>query len=268
MKSMISRRDFIKISSIGSTVVMFPKLVVGNNYKDAEFPLIDYHVHLTSNFTIEMAVELSKKRNVKFGIVEHPGSNYAIKTDADLNAYINELRKYHVYVGLQPIYRNWSKNFSKELLGKLDYILMDAATIPLEDDGHLRIWRRNNYIESVDGFMELYMEHIENILKYEPINIFAMSTYLPINFARYYDKLWTKERMLKIIELAKQRNIALEISTPLHVPSKEFIVLAKSKGLKFTFGTNARNNDAGKLHYGLQMVEECGLTKDDLFQLE
>ena len=58
-----------------------------------------------------------------------------------------------------------------------------------------------------------------------------------------------------------------EISTPMHVPKKEIILAAKNAGLKFTFGTNARNFDAGKLHYGLRMVEECGLTKDDMLIL-
>ena len=145
---------------------------------------------------------------------------------------------------------------------------MDADTIPLENNTYLSIWKHNNYIENIEEFMKLYMKHIENILKFEPINIFARPTYLPVNFGRYYDKLWTEERMLKIIELAKENNIAMEISTPMHVPSKEFIILAKSKGLKFTFGTNARNNDVGKFHYGFQMAKECELTKDDMFQLE
>jgi len=265
---MISRREFIRKTTIGSTVVLMPNFLFSRDSKQSEFPLVDYHVHLTKDFTIEKAVELSQKRRIKFGIVEHPGNQSAIKTDNDLNTYINKLRKYPVFVGLQPMYLNWSKNFSKELLGKVDYILMDADTIPLEDDKYLSIWKHNNYIANIEEFMKLYMRHIENILKFEPINIFARPTYLPVNFGRYYDKLWTKERMLKIIELAKQNNIAMEISTPMHVPSKEFITLAKSEGLKFTFGTNARNDDAGKFHYGLQMVKECGLKIDDMFQLE
>jgi hypothetical protein len=53
----------------------------------------------------------------------------------------------------------------------------------------------------------------------------------------------------------------------MHVPKKEIILEAKAAGIKFTFGTNARNDSAGKLHYGLQMVEECGLTADDMLVL-
>ena len=69
----------------------------GNN--ESGVPLVDYHVHLTEQFTIEMAVELSRKRNVKFGIVEHPGSQYGLKNDSDLVRYIEGLRKFPVYVG-------------------------------------------------------------------------------------------------------------------------------------------------------------------------
>jgi len=231
------------------------------------FPLIDYHVHLTGQFTIDAAVKLSEEIQVKFGIVDHPGPQTGIQNDAALLRYIEKLRPYPVYVGLQPQYRNWSEAFSKEALDQLDFVLMDADTVPLGDGAHLEIWRHNNYIEDVDAFMHLYMDHIEHILKFEPITIFARPTYLPINFARYYDDLWTPERVERIITLARQREIALEISTPMHVPKKEIILAAKKAGLKFTFGTNARNRDAGKLHYGLKMAAECQLKREDMLVL-
>ncbi len=230
-------------------------------------PLIDYHVHLTEQFSIEMAVNLSQEINVKFGIVEHPGPQTGIQTDDDLKRYIERLRKYPVYVGLQPVYLNWSRGFSEDALRQLDYVLMDADTVPSGSGTYLEIWRHNNYIADIAAFMDLYMAHIENILKFEPLTIFARPTYLPVNFGRYYDALWTQDRIQKIIELAKKRDIAFEISTPMHVPKKEIILAAKNAGLKFTFGTNARNLDAGKLHYGLKMVEECGLVRDDLLIL-
>ena len=243
---------------------MANKPVSGDNKGSKAFPLVDYHVHLTEQFTIDMAVDLSLKRNVKFGIVEHPGPQFGLETDQDLERYIENLRKYPVHVGLQPVYRGWSERFSKGLLDELDYVLMDADTVPLEGNNTLEIWRHDNYIADIDDFMSMYMAHIENILKYEPISIFARPTYLPVNFARYYDELWTEERVVKIVELARKRNIAFEISTPMHVPKKEIILKAKDAGVKFVFGTNARNADAGKLHYGLKMVQECSLSRGDM----
>lgn len=231
------------------------------------FPLIDYHVHLTEQFTIETAVKLSQELNVKFGIVDHPGPQTGIQTDDDLLRYVEKLRKYPVYVGLQPMHRNWANGFSQKALDQLDFVLMDADTVPLGGNAYLEIWRHNNYIADVEAFMQLYLDHVENILKYEPIDIFARPTYLPVNFGRYYDALWTTERVERIIQLAKERDIAFEISTPMHVPKKEIILAAKNAGLKFTFGTNARNFDAGKLHYGLKMVEECDLCQANMLIL-
>lgn len=265
MENKISRRNFV----VKTAVMGGAALTTGfasNKVKDEKSYPVDYHVHLTHSFTIEKAVALSKKINVKFGIVEHPANN-TIKTNDGLKAYIDKLRKYPVFIGVQPVYRNWAKGFSQDLIDQLDYVLMDADTIPLENDQHLRIWRHDNYINDVDEFMALYMTHIENILKYEPITIFARPTYLPVNFARYYDQVWTEDRMIDIIALAKKKNIALEISTPMHVPSKKFILLAKENGLKFSFGTNARNENAGKLHYGYQMMKACNLTRDDMLIL-
>lgn len=228
------------------------------------FQYVDFHVHLADDFTIEQAVALANKRDMKFGIVDHPDSG-RIKTDEGLKAYIELLRPYPVYIGLQGVNLNWSKNFSRQLLDQVDYILMDADTIPVGNGKKILLYNNHNYFDDAEAFMELYMGHIENILRYEPINIFARPTFLPINFARYYDTLWTEERMMKIITLARKRNIALEIQTPTHLPSKEFIKMAKAERLKFSFGTNARNENAGKMHYGLQMMKECGLTRDDLY---
>src|SRR5580765_292580 len=58
------------------------------------FPVADYHVHLSPTLTIEQAVALGKERGVQIGIVEHPGPNEKIKSDADLKQYIEGLRTY------------------------------------------------------------------------------------------------------------------------------------------------------------------------------
>ena len=264
----LSRRSFVKLSTLATAATITGSAKAHNIAKDKpKFPLIDYHVHTTDDFTIDKAVALAESRGMKFGMVEHPGPNHAIKNDDDLERYIEKCRNYPVYVGVQPTRRNWSDAFSPRIVDQLDYILMDADTVPLGDGKFLDIWRHNNYINSVEDFMEQYMAHIIDLLTNEPINIFARPTYLPVNFARYYDELWTSDRVNQMIGLAAKNNIAFEISTPMHVPKKEIILKAKAAGIKFTFGTNARNNDAGKIHYGLQMVEECGLGKGDMLVL-
>jgi hypothetical protein len=234
---------------------------------DLAFTVIDYHVHLSEQLTIDAAVALAAERGQQFGIVEHPGASFGIETDTDLQAYIERLRRYPVHVGLQPMYVGWSSAFSEQAISGLDYVLMDADTVPWEGDW-LHIWRHDNFIKDMSTFVDVYLEHIANILTNEPIRIFARPTYLPINFARHYDEIWTEDRMRMIIDLAKARNIALEIAENVRVPSLEFIRMAKGAGIKFTFGTNGRNRDAGNFHYCVEMAQAAGLTQDHMLWVE
>jgi hypothetical protein len=239
-----------------------------NAARELGFPIVDYHVHLSDDLTIERAVGLASQRDMQFGIVAHPYPDSDMRTDQDLAAYIDGLSPFPVYAGLQPMYLNWSTAFSAGAIDRLDYVLMDADTMPQADGGWLRIWRHDNFIPDMDAFVDAYVDHIARILSEEPIDIFARPTYLPINFARHYDQIWTGDRMLTIIELAKERDIALEISENVRVPSPEFVRLAKAAGLKFTFGTNARNDNAGNFTYCIQVARECELTEADMWRIE
>ena len=187
------------------------------------FPVADYHVHLSPTLSIDQALALGKERGVQIGIVEHPGPGYPINTDADLKQYIDGLRKYPVRIGLQPVYPGWSKSFSKALLDQLDYVLMDALTLPHPDGGWLAIWQIDTMVDDEEEFMTRYMQFIEQVLTTEPIDIFAWPTFLPVPIARQYSQLWTRQRVDRIIELAKARKIAIEINEVAHVPDENFI---------------------------------------------
>ena len=228
------------------------------------YPVMDLHVHTTNEFTMEVIMQLAKSRDVKFGIVEHP-AEWAIKNDADMLAYINKLREYPVFIGLQPMISGWQKNFSPEVLAQLDYILMDPQTIPTGPGQYQMIWQLETYVEDTEAFMKSYMEHSLNILKNEPINIFGWPLFLPVCIARDYYTLWTEERMEQIIQAAKSRSIAIEINDMAHTPHEEFILKAKAQGIKFTFGSDSRNPNAGRLVYCKEIAKKCNLTADDFY---
>ena len=230
------------------------------------FPVADLHVHLSDQLSIQQAVALGKQRGIQIGIVEHPGPGYRINTDADLKQYIDTLRPYPVRVGLQPVYPGWSKAFSRKLLDQLDYVLMDALTMPRTGGGWLAIWQIDTMVDDGDAFIEPYLDFIEQILRTEPIHIFGWPTFLPVPIARQYSDLWTYERMQRIIDAAVARNIAIEINELAHVPNQDFITMAKRYGLKFTFGTDSRTpQSAAHLYYCYQMAQRCGLTEADMF---
>ncbi len=261
----MKRRTFIRNAGIaGGMMFMSPLLGNVEVQEKYDFPLIDLHVHLTNDFTIERAMGIAKARNVKFGIVDHP-ADWAIRNDADLKRYIEKLRKYPVYAGLQPIDLGWSKRFSPELLSKVDYILMDPQRVPMGNGEILQIWQFDTYIEDTEEFMKNYMAYAMEILNNEPINIFAWPLFLPVCIARDYYTLWTEERMQQIISAAAKRKIAIEINDMSHTPHDKFILMAKKTGLKFTFGSDSRNSNAGRLAYSKTVAKKCNLKKEDFF---
>jgi histidinol phosphatase-like PHP family hydrolase len=228
------------------------------------FPLVDFHVHVEDYFPIEAAMKLSKERNVKFGILDHPGTGNRVRTEDDLKRHIQKYRQYPVYVGLQPVYLGWSKDFSPALLRQLDYVLMDAQTVPVEGR-FMRIWQVDTFIEDVEAFMSLYLQHNLRILTSEPIDIFGWPTSLPYSLERHYNRLWTKKRKLTLIDAARAHRKSMEINEVARIPDEEFIRTAKKAGLKFAFGTDSRNANAGRFVYCLEMVRQCNLTKADMF---
>lgn len=261
----MKRRTFLRNAGISAGLLAVSPLLAHSRPGDEfDFPLIDLHVHTTDQFTMEQIMKIAEERKVRFGIVEHPAV-WAIKDDKDLEAYIDKLRKYPVYVGLQPMITGWDKNFSPEMLAKLDYVLMDPQTIPLGGGQYERIWMLETYVEDTEAFMKRYLEHSLNILNNEPINIFGWPLFLPVCIARDYYTLWTKDRMQQIISAAKARNIAIEINDMAHTPHEEFILMAKKQGLKFTFGSDARTPNAGRLAYCREIAGKCKLTAEDFY---
>jgi len=274
-----TRRSFLQTSTLATALagVPYPSLLARKNRDLAsastteiasskpQFPVADYHVHLSPTLSLEQALQLGKERGVQIGILEHPGPGYPINTDADLQKYIDKLRKYPVCIGLQPVYPGWSKAFSKPVLDQLDYILMDALTLPNPDGSWLAIWQIDTHVDDEEAFMRRYMQFIEQILTAEPIDIFGWPTFLPVPIARQYTQLWTRERVARIIDLAKTRKLAIEINEVAHVPDENFIRKARQAGLKFTFGTDSRNQNATHFYYCYQMANKCGLTEADMF---
>ena len=94
---------------------------------------------------------------------------------------------------------------------------------------------------------------------------FQNPTFLPDVIARDYDRLWTAERMQKVIDAAKANDVAIEINNRYRLPSAAFIKRARNAGVKFSFGTNNADRNLGRMEYAVAMVKECGLTRQDIF---
>ena len=113
------------------------------------------------------------------------------------------------------------------------------------------------------------MDHLVDqtvlILTNEPADIYANPTYLPDEMQADYDRLWTPERVDRVLDVLERYKIALEINPRYEIPSFDIIRRAKERGIKFTFGTNNVDADFGRLEYAVEAVDACGLTPDDIW---
>jgi histidinol phosphatase-like PHP family hydrolase len=268
----ISRRMFLGAAGVASTLP-FTRLLAqheqtaGEEGKDLDFPIVDYHVHVEGATTVEHVLALAHARGVKVGIAEHGGTFEGAKTDEDLLKFLKRWEKYPVYRGMQGDGLTWPKMFSKEVLAKLDYILADAMIMPQPDGKVVLIWTPAAYItdDKEEEWMERYVAHNLRVMNEQPIDILANATYLPDDIVHNYSVLWTDERMEKVIETARKYSIAIEISGLYKIPSRKFILKAKSAGVKFSFGSNTHGEEVGMVGYGVQMAHECGLTAKNMF---
>ncbi|MEZ5070732.1 MAG: hypothetical protein R2751_07145 [Bacteroidales bacterium] len=264
----MKRRQFIQNATLASGALMASPLLAGT--KDTvrrTYSLEDLHVHTTDKFSIENIVEVGQQKNIRFGVVDHP--EWAFQGDEELRKWVENLRKYPVYVGLQPMTIGWSKKFSPDALALVDYVLMDPQMFEKGNTygDRMLLWNLDTYVDDEELFMEKYVERsLEVINNPEPLDVFGWPLFLPPCIAPEYYRLWTEERMLRIIDAAKKNEVAIEINDLAHTPHEKFIRMAKEQGLKFTFGSDTRNEKTGRLDYCKRIADTCKLEESDFFR--
>ncbi len=236
------------------------------SYHAADMPLVDYHVHLKGGLTLEEALQKSREAGITYGIAENCGLGFKVTNDEALRESLNKLQGQPVLKAMQAEGREWVALFSPQVIAQFDYVFTDALTFTDREDRRTRLWIKNEVnIDDRQDFMDMYVGKIVTILNNEPIDIFVNPTFLPAVIANEYDALWTYERMEKAIQAAVKNNVAIEINASYRIPSVRFIKLAKKAGAKFAFGTNNGGRNLGRLEYCLDVIDQCGLTKNDIF---
>ena len=274
-KSSLSRRSFLRHSALGCAVASASPMLLGADptpepAAPLPFPLIDFHVHL-DNSTIDKALELSRERGVKFGIVEHAGTKenkypVVLSNDEELRRHLAGLAGKPVFKGIQAEWVDWMGCFSKGALAELDYVLSDAMTFPGENGKRIKLWEPGAPIDDPQRFMDHYVDWHVEVMEREPLDILANTTWLPNALAPDYDALWTQARMRKVIDAAIKHGIALEISSSYKLPKLPFLEMAKAAGAKFSFGSNGRYPNMGKLDYCVAMARKLDLREQDMFR--
>ncbi len=231
------------------------------------YPVVDYHVHLKGGLTLEEALRESRRLGIMYGIAVNCGLGFPVTNDAAAEEFLRSMKGQPVFVAMQGEGREWVKLFSKETIAKFDYAFTDAMTFTDDSGKRMRLWIDDEVgeIKDKEGFTEICVNRILGVLNHEPIDIYVNPTFLPKAITADYDRLWTPERMQKVIDAAKRNDVAIEINNTYRLPSPAFIKAAKKGGVKFAFGTNNGDRKLGRLEYGVEMVKECGLTWQDIF---
>jgi hypothetical protein len=236
------------------------------NLSARNYPVVDYHAHMKGGWDIEQALQHSRETGIGYGLAINCGLGFPTKDDAAALDYIRSLEGKPVFIAMQAEGREWVKMFSPATVAKFDYVFTDAMTFTHEGRRR-RLWIPNEVGEIGDPerFMDVIVDKIAGILEHEPVDIYANPTFLPDVMAKDYDKLWTAQRMARVIDAARKNGVAIEINNRYKLPGPEFIKRAKAAGVKFSFGTNNADANVGRLEYPLQMVRECGLEWQDIF---
>jgi histidinol phosphatase-like PHP family hydrolase len=238
-----------------------------------DLPLVDFHVHL-DNLGLEKALAISRRRGVRFGIVEHAGTKenqypVVLSSDEELKRYLAMLDGQPVFRGVQAEYSDWHAPFSKDALARLDYVLIDAMTFPGTDGTRVKLWERDapQRVDMADrqAFMDRYVDWYVALITQGPVDILANASWLPAPLAAELDAFWTAARVRKVVEAAVKHGVAIEISSSLKLPRLPFLKLAKEAGVRFSFGSNIRGEGVGTLDYSVATAKELGLKREDLF---
>jgi histidinol phosphatase-like PHP family hydrolase len=77
--------------------------------------------------------------------------------------------------------------------------------------------------------------------------------------------LWSEKRVQKVVDAAVKHGVAVEISSSLRLPKLFWLEMAKEAGTTFSFGSNIRGPEVGKMDYCIEMAKKLGLTRERMF---
>ena len=117
-----------------------------------------------------------------------------------------------------------------------------------------------------EAFMDRFVDWHVEIMATEPFDILANATWLPDALAGRVRQALDRAAVRKVLDAALKFGIAIEISASYKLPSLAFLKQAKAAGVKFSFGSNGRYPNMGKLDYSIAMAKAIGLKESDMFR--
>ncbi len=272
--SATTRREFLAGAAAGLLAAGHP-LAAGAQAPAAsprlDLPIEDYHVHLNT-MTIDQVAAVSKQTGIKYGVLEHCGTRenqypIVLSTDKDLLDWIGKLQGKGVYIGVQAEWIDWVSCFSKDVLSQLDYVLADSWTVRDANGKRVKAFSPGyDPGDDAEAFMKWYVDWIVEILETTPLDIWSHPMWVTRKFTAQLEKMWTEERMRRVITTLKNTNTAVEIDSSIRLPTPTFLKMARAEGIKFSFGASSQGMQINPLDWSIATAKELGLTRTDMFQ--
>jgi hypothetical protein len=244
----------------------FEKKIV--DLSSQNFPLIDFHTHLKGGLTLEELLAHARSYGFTYGFAVNCGLKMGYETDDSLSTYLDAFEPTpFAWHAMQAEGREWLDLFSNESRERFDYAFTDGMTWTNNRGVRQRLWiPAETDVGDPQDFMEQLVYNIVKVVTTEPIDIHVNPTFLPAEIADQYDALWTEDRIDRVVKALAESGVALEINNRYRIPSATFIKKAKEAGVKFTFGTNNGGaKDLGRMDYAIEIIDECGLTPQDMW---
>ena len=111
-----------------------PAPVVDETYRQiiaasrGNIPMIDYHVHLKGDLTLERALGKSRLDGIAYGLAVNCGRNFPVQNDEGVRRFVGGLRGQPVFIAMQAEGREWTGMFSRQTLALFDYVFTDSMT--------------------------------------------------------------------------------------------------------------------------------------------
>ncbi|MPM75759.1 hypothetical protein SDC9_122753 [bioreactor metagenome] len=106
----------------------------------ANFPVLDYHVHLKEDLTLDLAKSQSRRYGINYALAPNCGIGFPIQDDAQVLGYFNGMQGQPFVQAMQGEGREWPVTFSKEVRNLFDYVFTDAMTFTDRKGNRTRLW--------------------------------------------------------------------------------------------------------------------------------
>jgi hypothetical protein len=228
------------------------------DYQANHFAFIDYNIPVDSAFDLEKALRAFYNSGINVGLTIDVGSLGADKADQALSDHIKAYKKLPVFLGILKQNNVSLKNIQPSTLSQFDYIIGDLRRFKNRMGREIDIINETQ-IGDPNAFMDDYVEYLTDAMDHSDLDIWALPTVLPKSLSGEYDKLWTPDRMAKVIDAVKRNDIAIEVNNVKRIPSIAFLKLAKEKGCHFTTGGLYAGGNLAEPDYFFEVIDQCGL---------